>query len=182
MEIWRDVEGYEGLYQVSSLGRVKSLRRTVSRGTNFKPVRERILKPGYNKNYAYVVLSKHGVTKTKYIHQLVARTFIPNTNNYPILNHKDENPRNNCVDNLEWCTYSYNLSYNDLRKRVAVSRRKAVRQYSKSGEFIKEWSHAREAAEALGLNKRAIYECCVGRSKTSGGYIWKRVEDIQKKQ
>lgn len=181
MEVWKDIEGYEGLYQVSNLGRVKSLKRIVNRGTNFKPVNERILKPSYNKDYAYIVLSKHGITKSKFIHQLVARAFIPNPNNYPIINHKDENPRNNRADNLEWCTHSYNLSYKDLRKRVAISKRKAIRQYSKSGEFIKEWSHAREAAEQLGLNKRAIYECCKGRCKTSGGYIWKRVEDIQEK-
>ena len=74
---------------------------------------------------------------------------------------------------------SYNNSYNDIRIKAAVSKRKSVLQYTKDGKFIREWSHAREAAEALGLNKRAIYECCVGRSRTSGGYIWKRKENMK---
>ena len=104
----------------------------------------------------------------------MAKAFIPNPDNLPCVNHKDENPSNNCVDNLEWCTYGYNLAYNDLAKRKAIDKRKPILQYSKDGEFIREWSHAREAAEALGLNKRAIYENCAGRSKSSGGFIWKR--------
>lgn len=174
-EIWKDIKNYEGLYQVSNLGRVKSINRVVKRGDNFKPVCERILKPGgKNRGSYFVILSKNGKSSTKYIHRLVAQAFIPNPNNLPVVNHKDENPLNDNVDNLEWCTWSYNNSYNDLRKRAAKSKRKPVIQYSKSGEFIKEWSHAREAAETLGINKRAIYECCVGRSKTSGGFIWKR--------
>ena len=181
-EVWKDIKGYEGLYQISNFGNVKSLCRIVKRGTNYKPVCERLLKSSLNKGYAYVILSKSGKTKTAWVHRLVAETFIPNPNNLPCINHKDENSSNNNVNNLEWCSYSYNNSYNDVRVRSAITKRKAILQFDKNGNFIKEWSHAREASEALGLNKRAIYECCKGRSKTSGGYIWKRVEDIQKTQ
>lgn len=181
-EIWEDIKGFEGYYQISNLGNVKSLCRVVKRGKNYKPVNERILKPYYHDGYPEVVLSINGNPRTFSIHRLVAEAFIPNPNKLPIINHKDENPSNNRVDNLEWCTYSYNLAYNDARVKAAVPKRKAIRQYTKDGVFIKEWSHARDAAEALKLNKRAIYECCKGRCKTSGGYIWKRVEDIQEKQ
>lgn len=180
-EIWRDIQGYEGLYQISNLGNVKSVKRIVKRGTNFKPVNERILKAGDNDGYKYIILSKSGKTKTGWIHRLVAQAFIPNPDNLPCINHKDENPSNNAVDNLEWCNYSYNNSYNDMRIKAAIPRRKAILQYNKDGEFIREWSHAREASEELGINKRAIYECCKGRSRTAGGFIWKRVEDMNGK-
>lgn len=173
-EKWVDIKGYEGLYKISSLGRVKSVERIVKRGSNYKPVCERILKSGSNSEYRYVILCKSGKKKTGWIHRLVAEAFIPNPDNLPCINHKDENPGNNEVDNLEWCTKSYNNSYNGARVKAAISKRKPVLQYTKTGEFIREWSHAREAAETLGLSKRAIYECCAGRSKTSGGFIWKR--------
>lgn len=178
-ELWRDIKDYEGLYQISNLGRVKSVGRIVKRGTNFKPVCERVLKMGDKDGYKYVILSKSGKTKTGWVHRLVAQAFIPNPDKLLCINHKDENPSNNRVDNLEWCTHSYNNSYNDTRIKAAISRRKPVLQYTKDGKFIREWSHAREAAEVLGLNKRAIYECCVGRSRTSGGYIWKRKENMK---
>lgn len=178
-EIWKDIKGFEGLYQISNFGRVKSLKRIVQRGSNYKPVCERILKEGDNDGYAFVVLSKNGKCKTKGIHRLVAEAFIPNPYDLPLINHKDENSKNNHVDNLEWCNYSYNNSYNNVRIKAATNKRKIVLQYTKDGIFIREWSHAREAAEVLHISKRAIYECCKGRSKTSGGFIWKRKEDIQ---
>ena len=177
-ELWKDIDGYEGLYQISNLGNVKSVQRIVTRGTNFIPINERILKTGDNDGYKYVSLSKSGKSKTVWIHRLVAIAFIPNPNKLPCVNHIDENTHNNCVTNLEWCTHSYNNSYNEIRIKSSIPKRKPVLQYSKDGKFIKEWTHAREAAESLGINKRAIYGCCKGRSKTSGGFIWKRKEDI----
>lgn len=174
-EEWKDIEGFEGLYQISNLGRVKSVDRVVIRGTNSKPVCERVLKPGGGERGSYyVILSKEGKPYTRYIHRLVATAFLPNPKNLPVVNHKDENPLNNIVSNLEWCTKSYNNSYNDLRIRAAVPKRKPILQYTKDGKFIREWSYSKEAAESLGLNWRAINDCCVGRLKTSGGYIWKR--------
>ena len=173
-EIWKDIEGYEGLYQVSNFGRVKSVERVVKRGNNFIPVKERILKMGDNDGYNFVILSNRGKGKTAFIHKLVAQTFLSNPDNLPCVNHKDENTHNNDFRNLEWCTWSYNNSYKELRIRAAESKRKPILQYTKDGEFIREWSHAREAAEELGINKRAIYSACTGRCKTSGGFIWKR--------
>lgn len=173
-EIWKDIKDFEGLYQVSNFGNVKSVARIVRRGTNFKPVEERILKPCVRNGYKHVMLSKNGKRVTGNIHRLVAQAFISNPNNLPCINHKDENPSNNCVSNLEWCTRSYNNSYNRLRERAAITKRKPILQFDLDGNFIKEWSHAREAAEVLGLNKRAIYGACTGRLKTSGGFVWKR--------
>lgn len=172
-EEWKDIDGFDGYYQISSFGNVRSVARVVKRGTNYKPIADRILKCHINRGYAYVVLSKSGLTKTLWIHRAVATAFISNPNNYPCVNHKDENKLNNRVDNLEWCTWSHNNSYQDLRKRAAVSKRKPIIQYTKNNVFIREWSYAQEAADALGINKRAIYECCYGRSKSSGGYVWK---------
>ncbi len=177
-EIWKDIKGYEGLYQISNLGRVKSIKRVVARGTNYKPIKERVLKAGNNKGYAYVILCKYGKKKTVQVHRLVAYAFIPNPNNLPCINHKDENPLNNIVSNLEWCTHSYNNSYNELRVKAAISKRIPVLQYSKEGVFIREWSYSKEAEKELGISHRTIDACCKGKLKTSGGYIWKRKNSI----
>lgn len=109
-EIWKDVKDYEGLYQVSNIGRVKSLKKEVNgRGNKVRIVKERILKPVivYN-GYERVILSKNCKTKLYRVNRLVAQAFIPNNNNYPIINHIDGDKRNNNVDNLEWCSYSHN--------------------------------------------------------------------------
>lgn len=113
MEEWRDIEGYEGLYQVSNEGRVKSL--------NFHRQKiERIIKPSTNKKgYKRVLLQNNGKKKNYLVHRLVAKTFISNPNDYPIINHKDENPSNNFVDNLEWCNSQYNNTYNNRHLKCA---------------------------------------------------------------
>lgn len=174
-EIWKDIEGFEG-YQVSNMGRVKSLKRLVHRSTTNMIIQDRVLKPSVNMGYHYVCLQKNKKSHFKAVHRLVGKAFIPNPLELPCINHMDENPSNNLVTNLEWCTSSYNNSYRGLAVRNAVSKRKPVLQYTIDGHFIKEWTHAREAAECLNLSKRAIYECCCGRSKTSGGFVWKRKE------
>ena len=110
MEEWRDIEGYEGLYQISSLGRVKSFPRPTTPGG--------ILKINKRKDgYCSVMLCKNGKTKRFLVHRLVAKAFIPNPNNLPMINHKNENPSKNIVDNLEWCDNKYNCNYGTLPKR-----------------------------------------------------------------
>lgn len=123
MEEWRDIDGYEGYYQVSNLGRVKGIKLI----RQYK--KERILSQyllDRGKGYYKVWLYKDKKRKMYYVHRLVAQAFIPNPNNYPDINHKDENPRNNVVDNLEWCTESYNMSFGTLqdRRRLAYLRKK----------------------------------------------------------
>lgn len=118
-EIWKDIIGYEGLYQVSSLGRVRSLDRYDSRN-HFR--NGRMLKLSYNTvGYLSVGLHSNGKAKMYMVHRMVAQAFIPNPNNLPIINHKDENPSNNSVENLEWCTAKYNSNYGTRNDRIRTT-------------------------------------------------------------
>lgn len=120
-EIWKDIEGYEGLYQISNLGRVKSLEKYVNTAikNNTKVKRKEQILKQYNKNgYLQVTLTHNNKRKYFGVHRLVANAFIPNLNNYPQVNHKDENTLNNCVDNLEWCTAKYNCNYGTRNSRI----------------------------------------------------------------
>lgn len=121
-ELWKDIEGYEGYYQVSSLGRVKSLDRIDATGRKLKG---RILKPTltipskkYKDGYFTVALSIGGKIKRHKVHRLVAKAFIPNPNNFPEVNHKDENKINNNINNLEWCNKIYNCNYGTRNERA----------------------------------------------------------------
>lgn len=109
-EIWRDIKGFEGLYQISTLGRVKRLLHK-RRGNTKHVLEEMILKPYYHNEYLRINLHKNGKNTHHKIHRLVAEAFIPNPKNLPQVNHKDEDKFNNCVDNLEWCTNWYNSNY-----------------------------------------------------------------------
>lgn len=153
-EIWRDIPDYPD-YQVSNLGRVRSL----------KYGNEYFLKPGVDKDgYLVVSLFKYGKAKQYKIHRLVAQAFIPNPNNYPQVNHKDEVKTNNLVDNLEWCTAQYNVDY---------SNSKLVGQYDLSGNLIQTWKSTIEIQRQLGFLQGDISNCCTGRYKTAYGYVWK---------
>lgn len=119
-EVWREVEGYEGYYAVSNFGRVKSLPRTTisDKGKRYTCV-EKILKIATRKDrYQFIILRKNNKSKLLLIHRLVAQAFIPNPNKLPMINHKDENPSNNRVDNLEWCDQKYNMNYGTCRQRI----------------------------------------------------------------
>ena len=123
-------------------------------------------------NYQYVELCKNGKRECKKVHRIVAETFIDNPYNLPCVNHKDENPLNNCVDNLEWCTHKYNLLYGDRRKKVIEKERKAINQYTLDGFFIKTHYSMQSAARFINKNASAICMCCKGKQKYAYGYKW----------
>lgn len=182
MEEWKNIEGYEGRYQISNKGNIRSLldnkgnERIVTR----KP---RIGKQGYY----YLNLFKNGKSKSKKIHRLVAEAFILNPDNKEQVNHIDGNKLNNDVSNLEWCTCSENIKhalkiglkvmpqgknnymYNRHGKDNPHSM--AVIQYDLNSNKIKEWVNIKEAQETLNISH--ISDCCLGKRKTAGGYIWK---------
>ena len=125
IEIWKPVVGYEGLYEVSNWGIIKALPKIDEDGHKRK---ERLLKPCYDsKKYLIVKLSKNKITKNYKVHRLVAEAFIPNPNNLPQVNHKDENKTNNVVTNLEWCDAKYNNSYGTRKERIS----KSMKEYRK---------------------------------------------------
>lgn len=117
-EIWKPIEGYEGLYEISTWGRVKSLARDTitATGTPYKRP-ERIMKPSCSRGYYVVTLTHDMVQRTVTVHRLVALAFIPNPKGYPMINHKDENKKNNYVENLEWCDARYNVNYGTANAR-----------------------------------------------------------------
>ena len=158
-EEWRPIEGYEGLYEVSNLGRVRSLDRYVEYSNGRIHLHKgKVLSPAKDKNgYLKVVLNCNGKCKTTNIHRLVANVFIPNPDNLPMVNHKDEDKSNNSVDNLEWCDVKYNLSYGTARIRerdtkmkngwwTGLSKKEYRKKYyeenkDKIKEYMKEYSH-----------------------------------------
>ena len=139
MEIWKDINGYEGLYQVSNTGKVMSLSYRGTIGA------WKILTPIYNKGYETVQLHKNGKTIRKYVHRLVAETFVPNPNKYKVVNHKDEDITNNKADNLEWRTAGYNVTYGH-----AVDKRSKQVRCVETGMIFKSM---READRYYGGNK-----------------------------
>lgn len=184
-EIWKDIAGYEGLYQISSFGNVLSLKYC---GSN----KSHLLAPNPDhKGYLMVYLNKRGKRKTLKIHRLVASAFIPNTNNLPQVNHKDENKQNNCVENLEWCDGMYNVNYGTgIERRVKTARTsiahiahmKKLHEPNKiaicmidptTKEIIRHFDCGQTASNELHINKSSIYQVCKGIRETAGGYIWR---------
>ena len=171
-EIWKDIKEYEGLYQVSNLGNIKSLRK-LRNGTNVI-LKEKLLKPGRLKyGHLSVVLTKNRITKTFRVHRLVAEAFIPNPNNYPVINHKDENPSNNAITNLEWCTIKYNTNYGTAIQRRTESKSIPINQYDLQGTFIKRWKSAKEIEDTLNYAHGSICKCCRNKLKKFKGFIWR---------
>ena len=176
------IEGYENKYMITKDGKVISLCDNKG-NKRFKIIKPRIMKNGY----LCVNLWKKCKVKTKKIHRLVAETYIPNNDNLPCVNHKDGNKLNNNVENLEWCTYSYNskevvrLGLFKPSENLPISKKgiesrncKKVNQYDLQGNFIKQWEYIKLAKETLKIG--GISACCKGKKKTAGGYIWKYVE------
>jgi len=171
-EIWKDIEGYEGSYQVSNLGRIKSLKRNTSNVCK----KDKILKQKLEK-YGYMRV--HIRNKSYLVHRLVALTFIPNLKNKRTVNHKDGNKLNNHICNLEWATNSENIKHaydNNLFKEIpGCKNRKKVYQYDLNNNLIKEWESVTQAEKQTKIKN--ISRCCSSGYRTAGSYVWKYKED-----
>lgn len=162
-EIWRDIKGYEGLYQISNFGNIKGLKY------------QKILTPKKrNDGYLNIQLYKNNKRKKFFIHRLVAETFLENPKKYPCVNHIDENKQNNNLINLEFCSIKYNNRYS-LYKSNKRKRRK-INQYDLNGNFIMQWKSIKEINRKLNLSYYGIFNCLSGRQNTSCNYIWKYEE------
>mgnify|MGYP004693328999 CR=1 FL=1 len=201
IEEWKNIDGYDGFYQISNFGRVKSVERTITyittnqSGKEFQTSKycpERILKTADIRGYEIVSLGKSSKKKTYQVHRLVAEYFIPNQNNYPQVNHKDENKKNNRVDNLEWCTVEYNSNYGTRNQRIAEKLKDnenyyiPVLCYDLNNNFVKRYDSAEQAGQELGISGSGITACCrlyYGRT-SAGGFKWKyeksdnKIEDV----
>ena len=186
VEVWKDIEGYEGLYQVSSHGQVRSVECDTIRYRNGQPrpyhKRQQLRKQKISaKGYMRVGLHRDSVEKTYLVHRLVAQAFIPNPGNLPEINHKDQNPANNRADNLEWCTRKYNMNYGDLHERQVNAVSHPIEQLTMDGQHV---AYFRSAKELERLSGGKYYERDVRRvakSKTTRhssvyGFRWRCVE------
>ena len=185
IEEWKPIRKYKGFYEVSNLGRVRSLPRDTKFGQRQKLVKGQILKPIENNGYLYACLCKHNKSTRYAIHRLVADAFIPNYDNLPQVNHIDENKHNNRVDNLEWCTALYNNKHSNIYEKSALATRIPVVQYTKDGRKIAEYPSMLAASKATGVSVAGISACVKNRrckdskgvyytTKTAGGFVWQK--------
>ena len=187
-EIWRPIPGYETLYEASSHGNIRSLGHTVYteyfRNGQYKP--GKILHPTKNKvsGYMSVMLAKDGKHIRNYVHRLVASAFLPNPNNLPQVNHKDQNRQNNTLSNLEWCSISYNCTYADAIEKhqesfLRTGYAKMIYQYTPDGKLVGIYKNGEDAARKTGLSGRNIRKATTGtdflgykNNNMYRGYIW----------
>lgn len=189
IEIWKDVADYEGKYAISNTGKIKSLEFHRNTGRGGYVNKEKVLalyisNTGYNK----ICLLLNKKRKYPFIHRLVAEAFIPNIKNLPCVNHIDGNKLNNCVENLEWVTYSENsehmyrvLGYENSKSMLGTlgklnKNSKPIIQLDLNGNFVKEWEGIRDLArkwEDGVLYRNLLTQCCKGKKKSYLGYIWK---------
>ena len=177
---WKPVVGFEKLYQVNENGEIKSMDRIITDcNGRTRMWHGRIMKPRFDKDgYKTIQLCQGGKITQKKVHRIVAEAFIPNPNNYPVVNHKDENKENNEVSNLEWCTVKYNTLYNDGVMRRAIKRRKPILVVSEKGEIF-HFNSIKEAEEKLNLNHGNVVGCLKGYygRKTCKGYSFEYMEE-----
>lgn len=175
-EEWVDIKGFEGMYAVSNIGRVKALERTITNGGKVQKRKEKILKPNYSQRYLCVILCKEGRTYPKLVHRLVAEAFIPNIENKPIVDHKDTNYRNNAVENLRWVTQKENCLNPITRKKNSESK-KGHKCYLKnhSEETKKKLSEMKKGKKLSEEHKKKISEAHMGLSYSNSlkGRHWK---------
>ena len=179
MEIWKDIKGYEGLYQVSNLGRIKRL--SFLHGKSKKIIKkEKILKPIINKRngYVYCGLSDNG-TKSIRLHKLVLNTFNPCDDEKMQVNHINGNKQDNRLENLEWCTckeninHAYKIGLKEGRRDKNNTLSKKVAQYDIEGKLINIWESTMQIQRSLGYSNTSISQCCNGRRDITHGYKWR---------
>lgn len=180
-EIWKPIPDYEGYYEISNTGKIRSITRTTTSKdgkTRTYIGKEKSL--GVMNGYLITVLSKKGINKTYMVHRLVAEVFLPNPNNLPCVNHKDEDRLNNNVNNLEWCTYKYNNNYGNHNEKVSQALKQSKQHPilmcdKNTHEPIKEFSDARTAAKELNSpnSYSNIYQVLKGNRQTALNYWWK---------
>lgn len=169
--MWKEIPGFEGLYEVSTDGLVRSMDRISPHGHHLKG---KVLKQmTHNKGYLQVSLCKDGVVHQMLVHRLVAQVFIPNPKGLDFINHKDEDKSNNFVGNLEWCTQHYNNTYNGKMEKLAELKQKPVVQMNLDGSEVARFKSAAHAARSLNFDKARINHCCRGEAKTHHGFTWK---------
>ncbi len=171
-EIWKDIEGFEGVYEVSNYGNVRRADTKKQKKTSIN-----------HYGYPQVNLYKNNKSYLRRVHRLVALAFVknPNPKKYDCINHKDENPLNNYFENLEWCDRYYNNNYGNHNANIAKSLSISVEQYTLDGVFVKEWNSATEASRELGIPQMSINSCCLNKPKynQAGGFLWKFKHDEQ---
>ena len=174
-EIWKDVKGFENLYQISNYGRLKSIGKNNHSKNNNKTIIRKTFpnRKGYLSCIIYNNNKKHNMR----IHRLVAKTFIENPLNKEQVNHIDGNKQNNCVNNLEWCTNSENQlhAYKNGLEKPRFKRK--VSQYDLNGNYINTYEYIRTAGRKLNIDESSISSVCRGNRKTAGGYIWRYADD-----
>lgn len=156
MEIWISI--YDGLYSVSNLGNVKANDRYIKTKTGIRHYKGKMLKPEVSKDgHLRVTLSNAGEKERVFVHRLVAEAFIPNPNNLPVINHKDENPANNSVENLEWCTISYNNNYNERNKRIGDAEGHTILVFDKDDNYIESFPSMTKAAKKYNISLTTLW-------------------------
>lgn len=178
-EFWQDIPGYEGLYQASTYGKIRSVERICIRGRGGKVVLpEKIMAQGTDRDgYSIVGISVNSKKQLKKVHRLIAETFLPNPLNFSQVNHKDEVKSNNFVSNLEYCDCKYNIRFGSGIERSAQKRRKRVLQFDLAGNYLKTWDTAADVERELGVYASSICRCCNGKMRIAYGYKWKYAEE-----
>lgn len=191
-EIWKKIPGVPGFYEVSNLGRARSLDHDTPTKKGARHFTGKILKQKEN-HQGYLVFGI-GHSRTMYVHRAVAMAFIPNPQNYPEVNHKDENKHNNSVSNLEWCSRLYNVHYGTAMKRTATTLSLPVIQFTLDNKIVSAFPSTKDAEKATGIKREAIRRAATMyqyhykesnrtlRYNTAGGYKWRYVKDVITKE